>query len=288
MTRHFARLTLAATMALVAGALQAQGLPTSQPKYLQIFREEVKLGRNADHEKLEAGWPAAFERAKSTDYYLAMVATTGTNEAWFVIPQESNAAVDASMRRQAANKQLTMELERLGKADADMLTNVRSLIAMARPDLSYGAYPDIGKQRFWEITWFRVRPGHEQQWEGAAKAYVAATKRTVPGTSFRVYEIAAGMPGPTYLIFSSVVSYADFDQMASEGQKIWTSMTPDEMGVMQKFSTEGLISAETNRFRLSPTMSYVPKAVRDSDPAFWSPKKAVASATAQQAVATTP
>lgn len=286
MTRHITRLMLGA-MGLVAGALQAQGLPTSQPKYLQIFREEVKLGRNADHEKLEAGWPAAFERAKSTDYYLAMVATTGANEAWFVIPQESNAAADASMRRQAANRQLSMELERLGKADGDLLTSVRSLLAMARPDLSYGSYPDIGKQRFWEITWFRVRPGHELQFEGAAKAYIGATKRAVPETSFRVYEIIAGMPGPTYLIFSSVMSYADFDQMTSEGQKIWTSMTPDEMGLMQKFSTEGLINAETNRFRLSPTMSYVPKSVRDSDPAFWSPKKTVA-ASAQQPAATTP
>lgn len=287
MTRHISRLTLALTMVFVGGVLQGQGLPTSQPKYLQIYREEVKLGRNADHEKIEAGWPAAFERSKSPDYYLAMVATTGANEAWFLTPQESNAAADESMRRTSANKQLTAELDRLQKADADVLTNVRSLLAMARTDLSYGAYPDLAKQRFWEITWFRVRPGHEQQFEGAAKAYIAATKRSVPETSFRVYEMIAGMPGPAYLIFSSVPAYGDFDRMTSESQKIWTSMTADEMGVMQKFSTDGLINVETNRFRLSPTMSYVPKAVRDSDPGFWSPKKTVARANSQT-VATTP
>lgn len=283
---HFSRLTLAGTMVVIGGALQAQGLPTTQPKYLQIFREEVKIGRNADHEKIEAGWPAAFERAKSPDFYVAMVATTGLNEAWFVIPQESATAADASMRRDAANKQLTTELTRLGKADADVLTNVRSLLAMARPDLSYGAYPDLAKQRYWEITWFRVRPGHEQQWEGATKAYMAATKRTAPETSFRTYEIVAGMPGPVYLVFSSMPSYSDFDKMASDGQKVWGSMTPDEMAVMQKFSTDGLINFETNRFRLSPTMSYVPKAVRDSDPAFWGTKKAMTASTAQPATTT--
>ena len=34
-------------------------LPTSQPGLLTIIREEVKLGRSAEHERIEAGWPAA-------------------------------------------------------------------------------------------------------------------------------------------------------------------------------------------------------------------------------------
>lgn len=274
-----ARLVAVAVILGATSAVQAQQLPTSQPKYVQIIREEVKLGRDADHAKIEAGWPAAFERAKSPDFYLAMVSMTGTNEAWFVIPQESNAAAEETMKRTMADKQLSGELDRLLKLDADAVSSVRTLIAAARTDLSYGAYPDLARQRFWEITTFRVRPGHEQQFDAAAKSYIAATKRTSPNASFRVYEIAAGMPGPTYLIFSSLTSYGAFDAMASDGEKTWGSMTPDEMAVMNKFSTEGLISAETNRFRLSPTMSYVPKAVRMTDPTFWMPaKKSMASA----------
>src|SRR6185436_7635458 len=49
----------------------AQTLPTSQPNMITIVREEVKLGRDADHANVEAGWPAAYEKAKSPDYYLA-------------------------------------------------------------------------------------------------------------------------------------------------------------------------------------------------------------------------
>ena len=279
---------VAAALLCAASALQAQELPTSQPKYVQIIREEVKLGHDADHAKIEAGWPAAFERAKSPDFYLAMTSMTGSNEAWFVIPQQSNAAAEATMKQTASDKTLSKELERLAKADADMITSVRTLLASARTDLSYGAYPDLGKQRYWEITMFRVRPGHEGQFDAAAKSYIASTKRASPNSSFRVYEIIAGMPGPTYLIFSSLTSYAAFDAMTSDGEKTWAGMTADEMATMNKFSTEALANAETNRFRLSPTMSYVPRSVRMSDPAFWMPAKSTVASSASSGTPTQP
>ena len=36
------------------------------------MREEVKISRSAEHAKHEAGFPAAYEKGKSPDYYLAM------------------------------------------------------------------------------------------------------------------------------------------------------------------------------------------------------------------------
>jgi hypothetical protein len=277
------QLTCAAATLGIACALQAQDLPTLEQRYLHIVREEVKVGRNADHAKIEAGWPAAYERAKSSDYYLALVAMTGVNETWFLAPQESNAAVDAMAKHDAADKQLQSELERLRKADAELLTNYRVMLAVARPDLSYGAYSSVAKQRFWDITWFRVRPGHEQQWEAAAKTYVAATKRAAPDASFHMYQIIAGEPAPTYLVISSVESYADFDKVMSTDERTWMAMTAEEMATMQKVSTDGLINSETNRFRLSPTMSHVPNSVRQSDPSFWIPRKPTVASRRQPA-----
>ena len=46
----------------VLAALAPQAIaqtPPSPPKVLSIFREEIKPGRGAAHEKLEAGYPAA-------------------------------------------------------------------------------------------------------------------------------------------------------------------------------------------------------------------------------------
>ena len=59
-----------------AGTALAQGMPTTQPKFLVVYREEIKTGRAADHAKWEAGWPAAFEKAKSKFQYLALSSLT--------------------------------------------------------------------------------------------------------------------------------------------------------------------------------------------------------------------
>ena len=267
------RITLVALLLACAGTAFAQGMPTSQPTLLTIVREDVKIGRNAEHARFEAGWPAAYRKAKSPDYYLAFVSMTGPNETWYVTPFASHAAIADGMKREAADPVLSAELERLSRGDAEFLNNVRVMQAAGRPDLSMGAFPDLAKVRFTEITWFRVRPGHEAGFEAAAKAYGAAARRAAPATSYRIYEIVAGLPGPTYLIFGSVESYASFDQMMAAGQATMRGATPDEMAALQKFSAEGLINSETQRFRLDPVQSYVAPETRAVDPDFWIPKK---------------
>src|SRR5512143_623013 len=98
------RITLGLTLlALVAGSTAttlAQSLPTSQPKFLHVVREQVKLGRSAEHSRWEAGWPAAFEKAKSPDTYIALESVTGPAEVWYVIPFSSHAAYGESTAKQ--------------------------------------------------------------------------------------------------------------------------------------------------------------------------------------------
>src|SRR2546427_3345503 len=167
----------------------------------------------------------------------------------------------------------TCALPILGRADAEVLTDARAIQAVARTDLSHGAFPDLAKMRFWEISIFRVRPGHESDFEAAAKVYGAATDRAATGFSYRVYQITAGLPEPTFLVFASVESYARFDGIMASGQKTMQSFTPGERATMQKFSNEALINSETNRFALNPPMSYVSAETRATDPAFWMPKR---------------
>jgi len=255
---------------------QATGLPTSQPTLITIVREEVKVGRAAEHARIEAGWPAAYERSKSSVYYLAMASMTGTREVWYIEPAASHAAIGASMKRDDADPVLTAELQRLSRADAEVINSLRVIQAVARPDISIGRYPDLARQRFWEITIFRVRPGHEQEFTAAAKAYGSAAQRAAPNTSYRIYEVIAGMVTPTYIIFSSVENYGDFDQMLADGMKAMQSATTEEMTTLQKFSTDGMINGETNRFRLDPRQSYVSRETRATDPTFWGPAPAPA------------
>lgn len=269
------RTTLLA-LVMSSSSLLAQGLPTSQPTLLSITREQVKTGRAAEHSKIEAGWPAAYAKSKSPDYYLAIVSMTGPNEVWFMTPSASNAATSESMKRDEGNATLSAEIDRLQRADAEVINDVRTIQAMGRSDLSFGAFPNLAKQRFWDITTWRVRPGHEDEFAAAAKAYGAAAKRAAPQTSFRTYEVTAGIPGPTFYTIGSVASYGDFDAIMASGEKIMGGATPDEMAALQKFSREGLINSETQRFRLSAEMSYVSDETKTQDPAFWTPKRKVA------------
>lgn len=270
-------LAVPSLLCIGAGAVLAQGqpLPTTQPALISIIREQVKPGRAAEHERIEAGWPAAFAKAKSPTFYLAMTSLTGGGEAWFLTPYANNAAIAADMKQQATDTVLAKELERLSRADAEVLTDTRAITARARPDLSRGAFPDLSKVRFWEVTTFRVRAGHEAEFEAAAKVYGASAERAAAGSTYRVYQVTAGMPEPTFLVFSSVDSYGQFDEMESNGQKTMQGLTPEETATMQKFSTDALINSETNRFQLNPTMSYVAAETRATDVAFWMPKRPV-------------
>jgi len=251
----------------------SQALPTSQPNFLQIIIEDVKVGHDDDHSKLEAGWPAAFEKAKAPYYGMGMVAVTGSPQAWFLTPYDSNKQIGDSFKFNAGDPVLAAELSRLARADAAHITSARQLYLEARKDLSHGAFPDVGKQRFYEVTIFRVRPGHESQFEAAAKAYGESATRNAPGAAYRIYQVAMGMPGPAYYVIGSAVSYSDFDKTTADGAATMKGMTQAQQDLLQKFAAEGLINSETQRFRVDPNMCYVPKDVRASDPAFWNPKK---------------
>ena len=247
------------------------GMPTSQPKLLTIVREEVKPGKSAEHARHEAGWPAAFEKAKSPDYYIAMTSLTGPTEAWYVVPYASHAAIAETMKREDKDPVLSAELGRLSARDAEFVHRVSVIQAAGRPDLSFGTFPDTAKMRFLEITTFTIRPGKGDQFDAIAKVYATLRKRVAPNSSYRIYSVISGMPGPAYLIFSSVTDYAQFDQEMENHVKTIKAATPQEKAELDKWS-EIVVKEESQRFKLDPGQSYVPKETRATDPEFWSPK----------------
>jgi hypothetical protein len=247
------------------------GLPATQPKHLTIIREQVKVGRSADHARNEAGWPAALEKAKNPDYYLALTSMTGPTEAWYLIPSESYTAEAASMKRDAKDPVLSAEVDRLTLKDADYINGSTTVQLMARPDLSLGKFPNVSKIRFYEISLFYARPGQEEKLETLMKTYAVVRKRVAPESSYRVYTVVAGMLDSTYLVISSVEDYAEFDRLMAEGEKVFSSTTPEEKAQFDKWG-ECVLKSENNRFRVDPVQSYVSKEVRASDPDFWMTK----------------
>src|ERR1700693_2302328 len=58
------------------------------PKMIRIFREEIKQGKDAAHEKVEAAYVRAFSKVNYVNYF-ALVPLTGPNETWFVEAHDS-------------------------------------------------------------------------------------------------------------------------------------------------------------------------------------------------------
>ena len=265
-------LTLLALVAGSAAPALAQGMPTTQPKFMHVFREQIKPGRSAEHAKWEAGWPAAYEKVKSPYHYIALQSMTGPSEVWYVVPLASQAAYGEMVAADDKDPALAAELERLNKGDAEFRAEESALQAVAMPELSHGAFPAPGKMKYYEITTFRIRPGHQDAWMAATQAYKAAAARSAPNASWRTYDVVAGAPGGTFLIFSSVGAFAEFDRMMAEGEATWKGMTAEESAALGKFMKEGLLTTTTNRYRLDPVQSYVNAETKAMDPAFWAKK----------------
>jgi len=251
----------------------AQAPPTTQPQFLHVYREQIKPGRTAEHAQWETGWPAAYEKAKSPNSYLAFASITGPQEVWYVASYASHTAFGDATSWEEAQPGLTAEFDRLSKGDAEFLSDASGLQAVALPELSHGAFPDIAKMRYWEITTFRVRLGHEPAWIAATKAYKAAAARSAPGANWRTYRVVAGAPDGTYLVFSSVASFGEFDKMMADGDATMKGATAEEMAALGSFMKDSVLNVSTNRYRLDPKQSYVDAATKAKDPAFWSPKK---------------
>lgn len=256
----------------VPGFSNAQSaLPTTQPSVLTIYREDIKFGHSAAHETTEAGWPLAYAKAKSPYTYLGISSITGPNEVWFLAPYANWKALGDNFKQDQSNPALAAELARLGMADAEHVSNARALHLAGRPDLSAGAFPSVAKTRFYEVTFFRVRPGHEQTFEEVARMYATVFAKAAPAGSYRTYQVVAGMPGPTYVVFSSSESLAAHDQGPTMEAALMKAFTPDQLAALQKFSREGLINTESQRFAVNGRMSYVDDATAATDPDFWRP-----------------
>jgi hypothetical protein len=255
-------------------------LGTKRPKILQIFREEVKPGRQAAHEKSESGWPAALRKANNKGYYLAMTSAT---EAWFLNPSDTFAAIEAQARADEANTALTADIDRLWAGDGDLLTKASSITAVLNEDLSFHADWDAAKTRYYAVTVVRLQPGYGREFEQVRKLVNAAHEKAKVDERWSAYEVITGAPDDTYVFFSPIVSLAEWDKYeAMHGKEFQEALGEDARGRLRDFDRAAVKSSETQLFRFSPKMSYLPKEMTDRDPDFWTPKPPLAPAGAKK------
>lgn len=251
------------------------------PKLIQIYREMVKPGHNAAHEKTEMGWPKAHKASKVPAHYLAMTSITGQNEAWYTSGYESYEAWEKQLNAEMGDAVLSAELSRLTTADGDHLEGWRSIVARFREELSLRPPINIGSYRYMTIVTVRVRPGLQGKFVEARKAIKAAHEKAGLKDYYSIFEVQSGMMGPTYLIFIPMKSLKEADEAAVMHQSAayQEAMGGDEGNKkVSELNAAAIISNESMMLAFSPKMSNPPaNYMKGGNAEYWNPKPAMAA-----------
>ncbi|MDP8979658.1 MAG: hypothetical protein M3O35_03590 [Acidobacteriota bacterium] len=248
---------------------------TNPPPMLRVIREDIKPGRGAAHERIEAGYVRAFAKSKYPNY-LAMTSLTGPDQAWFLEPYATYAALESSLQLVDHDAVLKKQLDQLDSQDGDMRSGGRNMILVYQKDLSYRAEDlirDIPKAHYMRIQTIRIKSGHGTEFAEVRKTLNAALAKMNVAAPAAVYTVASGAPAGTYIILRPADSLKALDPGPPAAMTIQQAMGGDAaFASYRKSNNDLVVSSENTLFSFNPKMSYPPKRFVDADPDFWTPK----------------
>ncbi|HEX9755399.1 MAG TPA: hypothetical protein VGA42_06810 [Gemmatimonadales bacterium] len=257
--------------AILALPVAAQQMPNTQPAIIGITREIEKPGHFGLHEAVEIRWADLSRRSNYPYGYLALVANSGVAEVWWVTAYDGLGSFGKGATFGSDNPAYTQALSKIAAEDGEHLNNVIFTQAQAVPDASYGTFPDVSKMRVFSVLTVQMRPGMEPMFAEIAKKYAGIMQAKGVPTSWRAYEVIAGAPGGSYLVFSSYPSWDAVEAERKASMAAFMGANPTDLEGIMKASREAVVSTNARYFTVNPRMSLVPKEWA-SDP-FWAPKK---------------
>lgn len=263
--------TIVSLLAVVAACgvtpLAAQQ-PAGPPAVLRMVQEDIREGKAGAHEKTEAAFMQAAAKENYPAHILGLASITGTSAAVFMEGHNSFASIENSQA--ALDKP---DFAALDAADAALRTGQRSILAVYRPDLSFGVSRiNLPKTRFVSIETIQVREGQGQAFTEIAKATIRAAEKSGDTGSVATYRVVSGAPGGTYLLIEPEQSLKAMDEAMRHQQALFQGMGEEGLKQYAKEVAGTIVSQESILYAVSPAMSYVPQAWITADPAYWTPK----------------
>jgi hypothetical protein len=246
--------------------------PPLPPKVLSIAREFVKPGRaGALHEKAESAFVQAMTHAKWPTHYLAVSALTGKPRVLFLTGYDSFEAWEKDVLAEQANPTLSAALDKAAVADGDLLSDVDASALVFHEEYSLRAYIDIPHMRYFEISLYRVRSGHEADWDAIVKMVKAAYEK-IPDVHFATFYAQYGQEGSTYVVIVPMKSAAEIDKSFDQDKQFMANMGEEGGKKFSELLAAAIETSQHNLFVFSPSMSYVSDEWIKADPDFWKPK----------------
>jgi hypothetical protein len=260
----------------VSGNVIAQdpaGGTTPPPKVMVIQNEHVKVGHGGSaHMKTESAFVRAFKAANWPQHYLGMDALSGASRAVFFIGYGSLDAwqkdTDAAMK----DPTLSAALDAATYADGQELESLEQSTYIFRDDLSLRAPVKIQDMRYMEVIIFKVRPGHEKDWDTLVKMYMNGYQK-VPEVHWATYQKIYGTEsGSRFIAITPLKSLAEADQEFGADKAFATAMGAEQLQKLETLSASVLESSETHLYAINPKESYEPDSWATVNPEFWGQK----------------
>ena len=180
---------LGLSFALIGSTFAQDQSALAPPKVLLIVRENLKPGKaGSTHEKSESAFVNAFKAAKWPQHYLAVDAQSGNPRSLFLIGYDSFAALEKDVKATQRNTVLSAALDRATLADGELLSSYETSHFLYREDQSFHANLSLATMRYFEITRFHVRPGHDSDWDAIVKLYLDNFPKAVPDAHWAVFQ----------------------------------------------------------------------------------------------------
>ena len=147
--------------------------------------------------KSESAFVQAMTRAKWPTHYFAVSAITGKPRVLFFTGYDSFEAWEKDVQATQKNATLSAALDRAAVADGELLSDSdppRWSIARNTACVRRSIFAHM---RYFEISLYRVRPGHDADWDTIVKMVKAAYEK-IPDVHWAIYH-APVWPGGQHL-----------------------------------------------------------------------------------------
>jgi hypothetical protein len=262
----------------VIAAAQDKPMSHMPPKVLVVMREYTKPGKSGmQHEKTESLFVQAMERAKWPTHYLAVESLSGKSRALFFTGYDSFEAWDKDNLAGQKNAAFTAAVDHAGAVDGELLDETDGVVLSFREEYSLRPEVDIAHMRYFEISHFQVKQGHDKDWDEIVKMVKAAYEK-IPDAHWAAYQSVYGFPDTSYVIFNPMKSLAEVDKNFASNKDFEAAMGAEGMKKLGELSAAAIESSQTNLFIFNPRMSYPADEWVKADPDFWKPKAAAPAA----------
>jgi hypothetical protein len=257
----------------------AQDYSMAPPKVLVTQLEMLKPGvSGAPHMKTESAFVQAMTAAKWPTHYLGMDSMSGASRALFLVGYDSFAAWEKDNLATQKNATLASAFDRASVADGQLLTTFSAGVFVYREDLSLRANAsNVAQSRYFEVMRFKVRQGHDKEWEELVKMYIDGYGKATQSQHWATYQSMYGTDnGGIYVVFNAMKSLAEVDGGMADSKKFEAQLGEDGMKKLNELTAACVQESQVNLFAFNPKMSYVADAWVKADPTFWKPATAPA------------